>query len=114
MSLFINDALAAAPAAGTAASPAGGGLDLLFMVAFFGAIMYFMIIRPQQKRAKEHRKMIEALRKGDEVATSGGLLGVVTATGDDIITIEIADGVEIKVQPQAITAVLPKGTLKKG
>ncbi|RMG58322.1 MAG: preprotein translocase subunit YajC [Gammaproteobacteria bacterium] len=110
MSLFISDAFAQAPAA----PPQGAGLDLLFMVVFFGVIMYFMIIRPQQKRAKEHRKMIEALREGDEVATSGGLLGVVTRTGDDIISIEIADGVEIKVQPQAITAVLPKGTIKKG
>ncbi|HMT93766.1 preprotein translocase subunit YajC [uncultured Thiothrix sp.] len=109
MSFFISDAMAQAVPAG----PAGGGLiEMVLMMAVFFAIMYFMIIRPQQKRAKDHKTMLEALSKGDEVVTGGGLLGKVANIGDNFIQVEIADNVQIKVQKQAIASVLPKGTLK--
>ena len=95
------------------AGPAGGGLiEMVLMMAVFFAIMYFMIIRPQQKRAKDHKTMLEALSKGDEIVTGGGVLGKVANIGDNFIQLEIADNVQIKVQKQAIASVLPKGTLK--
>jgi preprotein translocase subunit YajC len=107
MNWFISEAWADNAAA---AAPLGGNFWFI-MVAMF-AIFYFMLIRPQQKRAKEHKAILDALAKGDEVVTVGGLLGRVTHLGDSIITIEIADKVEIKVQRPAVQAVLPKGTLK--
>ncbi len=107
MSFLISDAHAQA-AGGAAADPIS---PLIMMVVFF-AIFYFIAIRPQMKRAKEHRAMLDALSKGDEVVTSGGILGRVTDMSDAFITIEIADKLEIKVQKHAITAVLPKGTIK--
>ena len=76
------------------------------------AAMYFLMIRPQMKKAKEHKALIEALGKGDEVVTQGGIAGRITKVGDDFIAISIADNVEIQVQKPAITLVLPKGTLK--
>lgn len=109
MSFFISDALAE----GAAGPGQGAGLDFLIMVALFFAIMYFMIIRPQNKKAKEHKKLLESLQKGDEVITQGGLMGKITNKGDDALTIEISEGIEIKVQIHAVTGVLPKGTLKK-
>ena len=81
------------------------------MVLIF-VVFYFLLIRPQAKRAKEHRSMVGALAVGDEVETSGGILGKVTESGDQFLTVEIADGVRVKVQRQTITRVLPKGTLK--
>ncbi|MFZ1385851.1 MAG: preprotein translocase subunit YajC [Thiolinea sp.] len=109
MSFFISDAMAQAAPAG----PAGGGLiEMVLMMAVFFAIMYFMIIRPQQKRAKDHKTMLAALSKGDEIVTGGGMLGKVANIGDNFIQLEIADNVQIKVQRQAIASVLPKGTLK--
>ena len=107
MSFFISDAMAAGEAA-----PQGGGLQLVIMVAIFFGIMYFMIIRPQQKKAKEHNEMLSALSKGDEVVTSGGILGKVVKIGDNFIEIKISDNANIKVQHHAIAAVLPKGTMK--
>ncbi|PID48637.1 MAG: preprotein translocase subunit YajC [Proteobacteria bacterium] len=107
MSLFISDAWAQ-----SAGSPVGGGMELILMMAVFFAIMYFMIIRPQQKRTKEHKTMLEALNKGDEVVTGGGLLGKITKIDDNFIQIEISEGVNIKVQKHAIASVMPKGTLK--
>ncbi|MDH4275929.1 MAG: preprotein translocase subunit YajC [Gammaproteobacteria bacterium] len=108
MSLFISDAWAE----GAATPPADGGiLGFLPLIAIFVAF-YFMLIRPQVKRAKEHRKMLEALAKGDEVATSGGLMGKITDMGDSYIAIEVAEGVVIKVQKHAVASLLPKGTLK--
>lgn len=83
-------------------------LPLIALVAVF----YFLILRPQQKRAKEQKAMIEALQKGDEVATVGGVLGKVTKVGEDSAAIEIADNVVIQVQKAAIQNVLPKGTIK--
>jgi preprotein translocase subunit YajC len=75
-------------------------------------VLYFVMIRPQMKRQKEHRSMIEALAKGDEVATSGGVLGKVTRLGDAYLGVEIANGIEVTVQRSAVVQVLPKGTIK--
>lgn len=108
MSFFISNAYAE----GAAAAPAGGGLETILMMAVFFAIMYFMIIRPQQKRAKEHKQMLEALNKGDEVVTGGGILGKVASINDNFIELSIADTVTVKVQKQAVAAVMPKGTMK--
>ncbi|MEN9434080.1 MAG: preprotein translocase subunit YajC [Pseudomonadota bacterium] len=107
MSFLIADAYAATPA------PAGGGMiEMVIMMAIFFAIMYFMIIRPQQKRAKEHKAMLDSLSKGDEVVTGGGLMGKVTAITDNYIEMSVADSVNVKVQKHAVSSVLPKGTLK--
>jgi preprotein translocase subunit YajC len=104
---LIADAYAATPA------PAGGGMiEMVIMMAIFFAIMYFMIIRPQQKRAKEHKTMLDSLSKGDEVVTGGGLMGKVTAITDNYIEMSVADSVNVKVQKHAVSSVLPKGTLK--
>ncbi|WP_367401398.1 preprotein translocase subunit YajC [Solimonas sp. SE-A11] len=75
-------------------------------------VFYFLLIRPQMKRTKEHRQMLDKVAKGDEVVASGGLAGRVTGIGEAYLTVEIADGVNVKIQKQAITSVLPKGTLK--
>jgi preprotein translocase subunit YajC len=109
MSFFISDALAAASPA--MASPNGGLSSILLMVGFI-LIFYFMLWRPQAKRAKEQRNLLNSLAKGDEVVTSGGLLGKITKMSDDIVELMIAEGIEIKVQKPAIVALLPKGTLK--
>ena len=91
---------------------ANGGLSMMIMmIALFG-LMYFMMIRPQMKRQKEHRQMVSGLAKGDEVVTNGGIAGRVDDVGDTFITVEIAPNVKIKVQKGAVQQVLPKGTLK--
>ena len=97
-----------------AAGGAQGGLDLvgLMPLILLFVLLYFLMIRPQAKRAKEHRSMLQALQKGDEVVTSGGTLGKVTNVGEQFTTVEIAPNVEIKVQKTAIQTLLPKGTLK--
>jgi len=107
MSFFISDAMAAGEAA-----PQGGGLQLVIMIAIFFGIMYFMIIRPQQKKAKEHNELLAALSKGDEIVTSGGILGKVVKVGDNFIEIKISDNTTIKVQKHSVTSVMPKGTMK--
>ncbi|PWQ99074.1 preprotein translocase subunit YajC [Leucothrix pacifica] len=107
MNFFISDAMAEG-----AAAPQGGGLQLIIMMAIFFGIMYFMIIRPQQKRAKEHKALIESLSKGDEVVTGGGIIGKVTNLGDNFIEMSVSDTTTIKVQRQAIATVMPKGTMK--
>ena len=89
----------------------GGGMTLLFPIILI-AVMYFLMIRPQMKRAKEHRGMLDKLAKGDEVITSGGIAGTVTDIGDNFVTIEVADNVRVRVQKAAVGNVLPKGTLK--
>ena len=96
-----------------AAAPAGGGYELFIMVGIFFAIMYFMIIRPQQKRAKEHQNLIGSLSKGDEVETTGGMLGKIAKVGDNSLQIEVSEGVTIKLQKNSISKVLPKGSLKQ-
>ncbi|RUM93060.1 MAG: preprotein translocase subunit YajC [Thiothrix sp.] len=95
------------------APPAGGGFEFLIMIGIFFAIMYFMIIRPQSKRAKEHKSLLESLSKGDEVVTTGGILGKVTALDENFITLKISAGVDVQIQRQAVTSVMPKGTMKK-
>ncbi len=93
--------------------PAGGGMiEFLIMIVIFFAIMYFLIIRPQSKRAKEHRALVEGLSKGDEIVTNGGVAGKVTEVSDDFIRVEVADNVNVVVQRQSVASVLPKGTLK--
>ena len=95
------------------AAPAGPDpmFQILMLVGFI-AIFYFLLWRPQQKRAKEHRNLIDNLAKGDEVATSGGVMGRITKVSDDVVTMEIADGVQVLVQKPAVAMLLPKGTLK--
>ena len=97
----------------TAGAPAAPSMmsTLLFPVILI-AIMYFLMIRPQMKRQKEHRAMLEKLARGDEVITNGGIAGTVAAIGESFITVEVADGVQLRVQKGAIANVLPKGTLK--
>ena len=86
-------------------------VQLLPLVLIF-VVFYFLLIRPQAKRAKEHKAMVAALAAGDEVVTSGGILGKVIEAGEQFLTVEIADGVRVKVQRHTVGAVLPKGTLK--
>lgn len=93
-------------------APPGSGMANFIMLAVFIAIFYFLLIRPQMKRQKEHRKLVEALAKGDEVVTSGGVLGKITEVSDAFVTLEVANQVQIKVQRHAIGAVMPKGTIK--
>jgi preprotein translocase subunit YajC len=104
--LFIDTAQA--QAAGGQSDPLLGFLPLIIIFVLF----YFLLIRPQSKKQKEHRAMIEALGSGDEVVTGGGLLGRITAVGDQFVTVEFAEGVTLKVQKHTIAAVLPKGTMK--
>ncbi|MBU1310162.1 preprotein translocase subunit YajC [Rheinheimera muenzenbergensis] len=111
MSLFINNAYAqAAPGA----QPQGGGWDLIIMLVAFGLIFYFLIYRPQAKRVKEHRNLMSALAKGDEVLTQGGLVGRISKIADDkdFVVIALNDTTEVTVQKASVSAVLPKGTLK--
>ena len=86
-------------------------MGLLPLILIF-VIFYFLLMRPQIKRAKEHKKMVDSLSKNDEVVTSGGMLGRITRLDEQFVTVEIAEGVRVKVQRNAISAVLPKGTLK--
>lgn len=103
--------LAHAQTAGAAADPTGGLMQMLPMILMF-VVLWFIMIRPQMKKAKEHKALLEALAKGDEVVTQGGVVGKVTKVGDSYVTIEIASNTEIVVQKPAVSIVLPKGTLK--
>jgi preprotein translocase subunit YajC len=105
--MFISPAYAQAAGGDTASSL----VSLLPLVLMF-VVLYFVMIRPQMKRQKEHKAMIEALAKGDEVVTAGGFLGKVSKLGDVYIGVELADGVEVQLQRSAVVQVLPKGTLK--
>ena len=110
--MLISSAFAqTAPAAAAEAGLMGSLTSMLPLVLMF-VVLYFIMIRPQMKRQKEHRAMIDALAKGDEVATAGGLLGKVTKLGDIYIGIEVAEGVEVQLQRSAVVQVLPKGTIK--
>jgi len=112
MSFFISDAMAeAAPAAaGTAQQP--GMLEALFPFIVLFVVFYFLLIRPQQKRAKEHKTMVQALSKGDEIITQGGVYGKIIEVAEDAVTVEVANNVEVKLQRAAVSSVLPKGTIK--
>jgi preprotein translocase subunit YajC len=107
MSFFISDAHAQAAAGGPSSVIS---LALPFILL---AVFYFLMIRPQQKRVKEHKAMVEALKKGDEVLTNGGLGGTITKVGDGFVQVEVANNVEVTVQQNSIASLLPKGTLKK-
>lgn len=107
MSFFISDAMAAAPAA----SAESTFTSLIPLILIF-VIFYFLLLRPQMKRSKEHKQMVSSLAKGDEVVTSGGLLGKISKIDDSFITVEIAQDVKVQVQRSAVTSVMPKGTLK--
>ena len=110
MDFFI--ASAHAQAAGGAAAAPNPIMSFLPLIILFG-IFYFMLIRPQMKRAKEARAMVAALAKGDEVLTNGGLLGRIEDISETFVTLEIADKISVKLQKSAITTVLPKGTIKQ-
>lgn len=105
--LFVSNAFAegSAPAAG------GGIMDFLPLIGL-AAVFFFMVLRPQMKRAKEMKVMLAALQKGDEVVTTGGVMGRIVKVGDSHISVEVAEGVNLNIQKAAIQTVLPKGTLK--
>ena len=106
--MFISPAFAqAAPAGGS-----GPGYEQFIIIIGMFALLYFLMIRPQMKRAKEHRQMTEALQKGDEVVTTGGVLGKITQIGEAYISIQIAPNTEVQVQRSAIQTLLPTGTIK--
>ncbi|MFZ9371737.1 MAG: preprotein translocase subunit YajC [Limnohabitans sp.] len=108
--MFISSAFAqTAPAA---AGDVGSSLMSMLPLVLMFVVLYFVMIRPQMKRQKEHRAMIDALAKGDEVATAGGLLGRITRVGDPSLGLQVADGVEVEIQRSAVVQVLPKGSLK--
>ena len=108
MMLLISNAWAAdAPAA-----PGGAIAQFLPLIVIF-LLFYFMLIRPQQKKMKEHQAMLDSLQKNDEVVTNGGTLGKIVKIGDNFVSLEVADGVVIKVQRAAIQSLMPKGTTKK-
>jgi len=105
--VIISNAFAqAAPAGGDA-----GFMGLVPIVLMF-VLLYFLMIRPQMKRSKEHKQMVEALQKGDEVLTAGGVVGRITVMGDAYVGLEIAPGIEVSVQRSAVQTLLPKGTMK--
>jgi preprotein translocase subunit YajC len=108
--VLISNAYAQAAGAGQAA--AEGGLTAFLPFILMIVVLYFLMIRPQMKRSKEHKTMVDALSKGDEVITGGGIAGKVTEVSDNFVQVEIAANTVVAVQKQTITAVLPKGTLK--
>jgi preprotein translocase subunit YajC len=101
-----------AHAQASAPAPAPLGMQGFLLPIILIAVMYFLMIRPQMKRQKEHKAMLDKLAKGDEVITSGGIAGTVVGLSDAFITVEVASGVQLRVQKGAIASVLPKGTLK--
>src|SRR5690606_14081902 len=112
MSWLIPAAQAAETAQPAGQAPPDGSLFQIALTSVLFIVFYFFLIRPQSKRAKEHKELLGGLAKGDEVVTSGGILGKVSKVVDDFVVVEIANNLEIKVQKQSITATLPKGTLK--
>jgi preprotein translocase subunit YajC len=105
--LLISPAWAQAPAAAQ-----GGGIESILLIVVMFGVMYFLMIRPQMKRAKEHKTMVDSLQKGDEVITAGGILGRITKVDEQYITVAVAEAVEMQMQRAAIQTVLPKGTIK--
>lgn len=106
--MFISNAYAQA----AAPAGAGGGLMSFLPIILMFVVLYFLMIRPQMKRQKEQKSMIDALAKGDEVVTAGGLVGKVTKVSDAYVTLEVAEGTEIVLQKASVTMLLPKGTVK--
>ncbi|HHJ81177.1 MAG TPA: preprotein translocase subunit YajC [Candidatus Tenderia electrophaga] len=108
MSFFISDAIAQEAAA---AGGEPGMANFVFLIVLF-LIFYFLLLRPQIKRAKEHKKMTEALSKNDEVVTTGGIAGKITKVDESFAMVKIAEGVEVQVQRSSIGSILPKGSVK--
>lgn len=108
MSFFIADAAAQTDAA----TQPGGGMFQIVMLAGLFALMYFLLIRPQRKRQKEHQQLVESLSKGDEVVMTSGMLGRITEVGDLYVTVDVGSDTSLKFQKVAVHAVLPKGTIK--
>ena len=106
---MVSMAWAQAPAGGASA---GGGFESIFLIVAMFEVLYFLMIRPQMKRAKEHKAMVDGLQKGDEVVTAGGVLGRISKVGEGYVALEIAPNVEVQVQRVEVQTVLPKGTLK--
>lgn len=106
MNFFISDAMAAGPE-----SQGDALMSFLPLIVIF-IVFYFLLIRPQSKKAKQHREMVAALAKGDEVVSNGGLLGKISKVGDSFVELEVADGVSVKIQRQAVANLMPKGTIK--
>jgi preprotein translocase subunit YajC len=109
MSFFISDALAQTAATAT---DTGSTLMALLPLVLFAVVFYFLLIRPQAKRQKEHQTMVDSLAKNDEVVTVGGIAGRVVELGENFVLLEIADGVQVKVRRATVESVLPKGSLK--
>ena len=108
MSLFETTVFAA-----DAGAPGGdAGLINIIMLGGFVLIFYFLLIRPQNKRRKEHQELVSSLNKGDEVVTAGGVVGTITKVEDDFVKVQVSDAVEMRIQKSAVGATLPKGTLK--
>ena len=103
MNFFISDAWAQG-------ADAGGSLFSLLPLVVIFVLFYFLLIRPQQKRAKQHKEMVAALKKGEEIVTKGGLLGKVTEVSDNFVTVEVSSGLNVRIQRQSISQVMPKGT----
>ena len=103
MNIFISDAWAQG-------ADAGGSLFSLLPLVVIFVLFYFLLIRPQQKRAKQHKEMVAALKKGEEIVTNGGLLGKVTEVSDNFVTVEVSSGLNVRIQRQSISQVMPKGT----
>lgn len=108
MSFFIADAVAQAPSA----APQGGGMFQIVLLVGMFAAMYFLLIRPQKKRQKEHQQLIDGIGKGDEVVMSSGILGKVIEVGEVYLTLDVGENIKLKFQKFAVHAVLPKGTIK--
>ena len=106
--MWINPAYAQ----GVGAPAQGDGMMSMIMIVLMFGVLYFLMIRPQMKRAKEHKTMVDALQKGDEVVTTGGVLGRITKVGENYVSVEVANNVEVQVQRPAVQLVLPKGTIK--
>ena len=108
MSFFISDAMAAGP-------DIGGGDPLMSLILPIGlvALFYFMLIRPQSKRQKEHKELVAGVQKGEEIVTSGGVLGKVTRVDDNFVSMEISPGVVVNIQKNSVQTIMPKGTIKE-
>lgn len=118
MGLFLSTVIFAAETGASTAGATGSegasnsALTQIIMLAAFAFIFYFLVFRPQSKRAKEHRVLVTRLQKGDEILTSGGILGKISRVTDDFFVVAIADNIEVMVQKQAVASALPKGTMK--
>jgi preprotein translocase subunit YajC len=111
--VFITNAFAqAAPAATGGSESLLGSLGTMLPLVLMFVVLYFVMIRPQMKRQKEHKALVEGLAKGDEVVTAGGLLGKVSRVSESFLHVEVANGVEVQIQRSSVVQVLPKGTVK--